>query len=204
MDRRTVLALGGGAALTPALGPSPARAQVAPVTAEDITLGRADAPLTLIEYASVTCGHCANWHVHVLPALKTRWIDTGRLRYVYREFLTPPAALSAAGVIVARCAGPARFFDVIDSLMRNQGRLAQADGANAWLRAAALAGGLDEDAMRACLADESRLTALNRRVEAGRAAGVNATPTFFLNGARFGGYFLAEFEAELARRAPAD
>lgn len=206
MDRRAVLALGGGAALAPALALAaarPVRAQAAPVSAEDMTLGRPDAPLTLVEYASVTCPACANWHLSVLPALKTRWIDPGHLRYVYREFLTAPPALSAAGAMLARCAGPERYFEVIDVLMRGQPRLQQPGGDSAWLRAGALAGAMDEAALRACLGEAEAVASLNQRIEAARAAGVNSTPTFFLNGARFSGYVLADFEAELGRRLPA-
>lgn len=206
MDRRAVLTLGGGAALAPALALAaarPVRAQWAPVEPGDMTLGRPDAPLVLVEYASLTCPHCAHWHLTVLPALKARWIDTGRLRYVYREFLTPPRAVSAAGALLARCAGPARYFDVIDALMRGQPRLRQEGGESGWLRAGALAGGMDETALRACLADAEAVAALNARVEAASAAGVNSTPTFFLGGGRFDGYALADFEAELSRRLPA-
>ena len=87
---------------------------------DDMTFGRADAPVTIVEYASVTCAHCAAFQADVFPALKAKYIDTGKVRYVFREYLTPPSNVAAAGFLLARCAGPDRYFDVVEAVMRAQ------------------------------------------------------------------------------------
>lgn len=103
--------------------PAAGLAEPAAVMPADRVLGRADAPVTVIEYASVTCPHCAAWHAEVFPDFKARFIDTGRVRYVYREFLTGPAELSFAGALLARCAPADRYFDVVGALMEGQAAL---------------------------------------------------------------------------------
>ncbi|HVZ29898.1 MAG TPA: thioredoxin domain-containing protein, partial [Asticcacaulis sp.] len=90
------------------------------VTADDMTLGAATAPITLVEYASVTCAHCAAFNREILPELKAKYIVPGKVRYVYREYLTPPENVSAAGALLARCAGRAKYFQMVDAIMRAQ------------------------------------------------------------------------------------
>lgn len=174
------------------------------VTAADRVLGRADAPVTVIEYASVTCPHCAAWHNEVFPDFKARFIDTGRVRFVYREFLTQPVELFFGGALLARCAPVDRFFDVVDALMEHQPALYASGDANAWLVAGARAGGLDAVTAGACLRDPDGAEVLNRRLEAAVAAGIESSPTFFINGVVFRGRSLAEFDAALARVRPAN
>jgi protein-disulfide isomerase len=104
IDRRTLLV--SAAAATAALA-SPAQA-ITPVGPDDMVLGSASAPVTVIEYASASCPHCARWSIDVFPEFRRRFIQTGQVRYVMREFLTDPAELAAAGFLTARCGGRGR------------------------------------------------------------------------------------------------
>ena len=178
--------------------PAVGLAEPAAVTAADRVLGRPDAPVTVIEYASVTCPHCAAWHTDVFPAFKAAYVDTGRVRYVYREFLTGPAELSFAGALLARCAAANRYFDVISALMTGQTTLYASGDANAWLSAGARAGGLDGATAGACLRDPQGAAALNARLDESTAAGVQSSPTFFIDGEVLEGHNLADFDAALA------
>lgn len=184
--------------------PAAALAGPAPVTASDHILGRADAPVTVIEYASVTCPHCAAWHREVFPAFKARFIDTGRVRFVYREFLTAPGDLSFAGALLARCAPAELYFDVIGALMAGQSAMYAGEDPVPWLRAGAGAGGLDGEAASACLRDEGGAAALDRRIAEADAAGVRSSPSFFVNGAPFDGWSAADFEAAITAARPAN
>src|ERR1700744_6017788 len=117
-SRRQVLtaALAAGALIaTPVLG----AAVMAPST-DDMSLGNPDARVTVIEYASASCPHCAHFNNEVFPAFKAKYIDTGRVHYVFREFLTAPAEIAAASFLIARCAGRDKYFSVLDSIFRGQ------------------------------------------------------------------------------------
>jgi len=153
-----------------------------PVTAEDRVLGRADAPVTVVEYASFVCPHCAVWHKDVYPAFKARYIDTGKVKFVYRSLPTAPQdfAMTAAGI--ARCSRPDRFFAVVDSLF--DGQPAFYAGSRTWLRDAVTVGGRTEDEMKACFADPATKTRIDAEIAGATAAGVEGTPTFFVNGRR--------------------
>lgn len=167
----------------------------------DMSLGRADAPVTVVEYASVTCGACAAFNEQVFPAFKKKYVDTGQVRYVLREFLTPPAEVAAAGFLVARCAGEDRYFDVVDAIFRNQQAMFAGGGANIrpTLLRIAQSAGLTEQQFNACVSDQAALEALNERVEAGVDAGINATPTFVINGRTLeGAPTLANLDAAVA------
>src|SRR4051812_17923156 len=83
---------------------------------DDKALGKVGAPVTVIEYGSVACPHCAAWDRDVFPAFKAKFIDTGRIRYVFREMLTGDPNLAAAGFVTARCAPPAKYFDVVHAI----------------------------------------------------------------------------------------
>lgn len=175
--RRAFLMLALLGAASPALaGDLPA------VTASDRYLGRADAPVTVVEYASLTCSHCAAWHTGVLPTFKARFVDTGKVRLVYRDLPTPPADVAATAAGVARCAAPERFFDVIGVLMTNQAMLRAGGDISPWYDAGIAASGKTREQIEACLAEPSTIAGLRASVEGGRAAGVAGTPTFFVNG----------------------
>lgn len=154
-----------------------------------MTLGEADAPAVLVEFASVTCGHCAAFHHEILPELKPR-IEAGELRYELHEFPTPPARLAIAGFMVARCSGDDQYFDVIDYLFDNQADiLAAARRGEAADKLIDIASEFDlsEDDFDACLGDEKLFDTIEDIVDAGSDRGVNATPTLFMNGEKVTG-----------------
>jgi protein-disulfide isomerase len=152
----------------------------------DMALGAAGAPVTMIEYASVGCPHCAEWRRDVFPTLKAKYIDTGRLRFVVREMITGDATIATAGFMLARCAGPARYFQVIDEVYARQPQMwGKTASAGAVLGEIAKAVGMTEDAYEACIDDQKGLDALNARVAQHNKDGVDSTPTFFVNGKRY-------------------
>lgn len=168
---------------TAALGSaSAARAEAPPpVSASDRVLGRADAPVTVIEYASFVCSHCADFHNDVLPEFKTRFIDTGKAKLVFRNLPTSPANVGFAAAALARCAAPDRYFDVTRSLFAGQEGLF-AGGGQAWFANAAAASGRSREEIETCFADPATKAAIGADVEGATAAGVTGTPSFFVNG----------------------
>jgi protein-disulfide isomerase len=153
-----------------------------------MSLGNPAAPVTVIEYASLGCSHCAVWAHDVFPEFKRRYIDSGRVRFVLREMLTGDSAVAAAGFLTARCAGPAHYFQVVEDLFDSQPRM-QRDGDDlpSLLDAAARAG-LSRDQVSACLSDHAALTALEARADAyAQHDHVDGTPAFEVAGRRFPG-----------------
>ena len=171
-----------------AFAPIAASAQTAAappaVTRTDRILGRADAPVTLIEYASLVCSHCGDWHRTVYPEFKRRFIDTGRVRMVFRDFPTQPVPVAARASGIARCAAPARFYDVIDTLFDGQEALFAGGPAAPWYASGVAASGRTQAQIDACLADPATLEALRASITGATAAGVEGTPSFFVNGRR--------------------
>lgn len=161
---------------------APAVAQVADVSARDRVLGRADAPVTVIEYASFSCNHCAAWHNDVYPAFKTRFIDTGQVRYVFRNLPTQPQQMSLSGAALARCAAPSRFFDVASLLMRNQRAVLDGGRLQDWYSPAIAASERTQAQIEACVSNPETQAAINADIEGAVAAGVETTPSFFVNG----------------------
>ena len=147
----------------------------------DISMGNPKAKVTMIEYASVTCPHCARINNNVLPAFKAKYIDTGKVLYIFREFPTEPVQLAAAGFLVARCAPADKYMAVIDALFHGQDKLFQTQDAKAWLIDAGKVGGLTEAQVQTCVQDKAQLEAFNTRVEAAfNTAKIQATPTFVI------------------------
>jgi len=166
----------------------------------DMALGRADAPVTVVEYASVTCSHCAHWQAEVWPAFKAKWIDTGKVRYVLRELPTNPRPLAVDGFLVARCAGPDRYFDVVDRLMADQKTIFQEGDREAWLTKAS---GLTPQAVQACVDDPAAQEAFEDRVRVNLGEhAVAGTPSFFVDGKQVGDGFatLQDLEAAVQPR----
>lgn len=169
----------------------------AAVAADDRVLGKAGAKVTVYEYASVTCPHCARWHADVWPAFKAKYVDTGKVRFVLREMLTAPAELAGAGFMVARCAPAANYYDVIGALFEQQA-MVFSNQARQWLVQAGARGGLSADQVRACALDQTGADALNARTErsAKEHPQVGSTPTFVINGTTLvGEQSLAELDA---------
>lgn len=158
------------------------------ISADDVVLGAEDAPVTLIEYASTTCGHCASFHAAVWDQLKENYIDTGRVRFVFREFPTPPAAVAVAGFQIARCGGaaPEQYFVRVGELFRQQQATfatGTMEGVRRKLGEIGAAAGLSEAQIEQCITDQAGAERAQRIVEAGnRDFNVTGTPTLVLNG----------------------
>jgi protein-disulfide isomerase len=179
------LALAAPAVAASASGSDSAFAQtLAPVTAADRSIGRADAPVTVIEYASFSCNHCADWHRFVYPTFKARFIDTGQVRLVFRNLPTQPEEMSLPGAALARCAAPERFFEVVSALMLGQDAVFHGGTREAWYAPAIAVSGRTRAELEACAATPATLAAINRDVDSAEAAGATSTPAFFVNGRR--------------------
>lgn len=204
--RRFALAATVSAALAVAAGPAlaaaPAKAPAKlPVQAGDMTLGSPKAKVQVVEYASLSCPHCARFHADVFPAFKAKYVDTGKVRFTFREMLTPPAEVAAAGFMLARCAGPSKYFKVVGEVFASQSRWNDGDLKPIFVEIAK-ANGLTEAQFDACLTDQAGLQALNGRVKAAIDAGVNSTPTFFVNGKKLEGEMsLQQLDAAIAAAA---
>jgi protein-disulfide isomerase len=180
-----------------------ARGAEAPAqTPKDHVLGKADAPITIIEYASLTCPHCAAFERETLPKIKENWIDTGKAKLIYRDFPLDGWALRAA--MVARCAPPERYFGFIEALFDSQNTWARAGNPEQALGRIAKLGGISEDKFQSCIKDEKLADAVSAsRVVAEREYGVESTPTFFVNGTKLvGDQSYADFEKALTAAQP--
>ena len=150
---------------------------------QDRVLGKPDAPITIIEYASMTCGHCADFHNKTYPKLKERYIDTGKVRFIFREFPLDP--LAAGAFMLARCAGKDdkdRYFALVETLFHQQREWVVQRPLDP-LKAIAKQAGFSEQAFEQCLANQQVLNGIEQvRQRAAEKLGVNSTPTFFING----------------------
>jgi len=164
----------------------------------EMALGDEKAPITVIEYASMTCPHCAHFSEATFPELKKRYIDTGKVRFMFREF--PLDQLAAAGSILARCAGPDKYFPLIETLFAQQ-RDWVVQKPLAPLMAIAKQAGLTQQAFETCLDNRELLEGIEKvRNQASEKFGVNSTPTLFVNGKRMpGALSIEELEKEFAQ-----
>ena len=223
MQRRTLL-LSGGAALvatggyagytaltgqTPDLGttliaPNAAHAQAAegPVDTSRVTemaLGNPDAAVTITEFASFTCPHCAAFHANVWPQIKAAYVDTGLVRFVYREVYFDAHGLWAA--LVARCGGEARYFGIVEILYQEQQQWARSGDGNAVadaLRRIGRRAGLNDDELNACLTDRDMAVAMMEVYRQGMEEfGIRGTPSFVINGETYSNMSFAEFQSIL-------
>ncbi len=154
---------------------------------DDMTMGDPKAPVKMVEYASASCSHCATFNNTVLPAFKAKYIDTGKVHYTLKEFLTPPNELAAAGFLTARCAGKDKYFSVLDAIFSSQQEILQTGDMRGILLRVAQSAGLTESQFNACITDETALKALNARVErAIKQDKITGTPAFFINGKSVG------------------
>jgi protein-disulfide isomerase len=147
----------------------------------DMTLGDPAAKVKVIEYASLSCIHCATWNKEVFPAFKKKYIDTGKVQYTFRPFqLGPQDTYTAASDLLGRCVGKDKYFTVIDALFQSQEEALTGGPRDVLLRVARTAG-LSEEQVSTCLGDEKAVLAQSERFTAGLAKEVQATPTFFIN-----------------------
>ncbi len=172
-------------------------------SADDRVEGNADAPNTIIEYASLGCPHCAHFDIEILPELRTKWIATGKAKYIFRDFPLDEVALKAA--VLTRCAPADRFGGYVDTLFRSQEtwHIQDANDATAALARIAKIGGMSQADFDKCMADEKladRVTA--ERLQAANIYGVESTPTFFVNGHKVEGALpLKDLEAHMTDAA---
>jgi protein-disulfide isomerase len=204
LDRRRFLELGAasgltiaGAGLVLSGSSAPARAQaakadnismvelMAPGALEDVWEGSKDAPVTMVEYASMTCSHCAHFHEATYPHLKKNYIETGKVRFVIREFPFDP--LATAAFMLARCAGDKRNA-LVDMLFSQQKNWAFSNQPLQGLKGLTKQAGMADATFDACLKDQKLYENVTATAErGGKQFGVDSTPTFFINGKRVSG-----------------
>lgn len=158
---------------------------------DDHVLGADFAPITIISYASVTCSHCGHWFSNIWPDVEESLVDTGKIRFVLREFPTQPQALSLTGFALAECAPKADFMSVIEYQMENQTQIFEqartGNGKTAYKKIAKLAGLNNDAEISACLQDPSQTAHIGLSVRRADAAGVKGVPAFFINGEPYKG-----------------
>ncbi len=148
---------------------------------DEMILGDPGAPVTIIEYSSLTCPHCAKFHNETLAQIKEAYIDTGKVRLVYRDFpFDRPGQLAAA---MARCAGPDRFFGFIEVLFRSQASWARVQDSVGTLKRIGRLGGLSAGEIERCFADQDGLKrVLNSRLRGAKVFDIKSTPSFIIEG----------------------
>lgn len=153
---------------------------------DDHIMGQADAPNTMIVYASVTCPHCSDWFIEDFPIIKKDLIDTGKLKMVFREFVTGPQEVSVAGFQLALCAPEDKYFDVLRFQMDNQKEtftaLQEGKAIERFLEIAKLAEITDQDAMFECFDNEDGFDRLQRSIDRARAGDIKGVPGVIFNG----------------------
>lgn len=167
---------------------------------DDYILGNADAPVVFMEYASVACPACANWHANVYPEFKEKYVDTGRVAFVFRPFPTNPIQMADTGHLLAYCGKREDYYkniglqfkrqrQLLDMLQRQQGREAYLNLAKA--------SGLTENEFIACIQDEELRERYDEVIQTGIDMGVAGTPSFFVNGRKVEGFTLEDLEKSL-------
>lgn len=186
------LALTGTAALcsSSAFAKDPPKPKAAPVAAVaeqpaqaegDMVLGKPDAPVEIIAYASMTCTHCAAFELKTLPELKTRYIEPGKVKLVFREF--PLDAVAVRAAMLARCAGPERYFGVIQLLFQQQAKWATAKDPVAALKRVGQIAGISAEQFDACMADNALMDrVVKTRLDAEQQYKIESTPSFVIGG----------------------
>ena len=168
----------------PAAAPSTAGLP-APFIDPVYVLGSPKAPVTVVEYLSAGCTHCAEFDAKEFPALKARYVDTGKVRWEVRELLAGPVQLAAAGFVLARCTGRDRYWTTLEGVFRAQEAIFRTGDLRSGLLGVAHGAGLTDKQFDSCMGDDKAFAAADARSEASAKAGVNLTPTFMLNGRKF-------------------
>ncbi len=159
---------------------------MAPEALPDIVQGKADAPVTMIEYASMTCTHCAHFHETTYPTLIKTYVDAGKVKFILREFPLDP--LAAAGFMLARCSGPDKRTAVVDLLFDTQKSWAFVDKPLEALEGVLKQTGMGKDKFEACLKDQKLYDQIDEvRSRGADKFNVTATPTFYVNGVKVTG-----------------
>lgn len=159
---------------------------LAPGALPEMTMGDANAPVTIIEYMSMTCPHCARFHNNTFPAIKTKYIDTGKVRFILREFPLDPAAV--AGIMLARCAPNDGYFPMVDLLFKQQMTWAASNDVRGSLLQLSKLAGFTQASFETCLTNQKLLDDVQAVKQKGATElGVASTPTFLVNGGRYAG-----------------
>ncbi len=146
----------------------------------ETALGAPEAPVTMIEYSSLTCPHCARFHNDICPALRERYIDTGKVQIIFRDFPLNEPALDAT--VIAHCGGPDRYVSFVDVLFKTQANWSQSEDYLSALKQLAKLGGLSDEKVDACLQDQALIDSiLQVRQSAAQEHQVRSTPTFVIN-----------------------
>lgn len=167
-------------------GSAPSATVQIPLYDDDHAMGSKDAPITMIEYASLTCPHCAHFHNDILPQIKANYIDTGKVRLVFRSYPLDQPALKAAEL--AECVSPVTYFPMVSLLFKEQGDWAHGDKPLDALAKIAAGAGIDQTKFQACMDDKAISERIISRAQEGQDKfGVESTPTFFVNGRKIQG-----------------
>ena len=152
------------------------------VGSSDRVIGDPHAAVTVVEYGSLACPHCAEWQMANWYAFKDRFVDTGRVRFVFRDMLTEPVSEATQAASIARCAAPGQYFEVLHTLYRWQSTARNIGPVSEWYDRAIAVSGRSRQDIDACVRDPATLAAIRNSMNGGIAAGVTKTPTFFVNG----------------------
>lgn len=196
----SLMMIGGTLSIVPGTADAQsAEAETEMVEVQEMVLGAEDAPVTVIEYASFTCPHCKTFHQNVFPELKTNYIDTGKIRFVFREVYFDRFGLWAG--MVARCGETDRYFGITDLIFDQQAEWTKGGDPAAIAGNLAKLGrtvGLSGEEVDACLRDADKATALIKRFEETTAADdIRSTPSFVIDGQKYSNMNYADFAAIL-------
>jgi len=181
----TLAACGGGDKPATTTGAATSGANSEYLVPNDHVTGSSDAPVTLVEYASVACAGCAAWHQQVYPDFKKKYVDTGKVRYVFREYVTGVPEYADAGFMIALCAPEKNYFKNISfqferfQTIMKMGQQGKARDAYIGIAKSA---GLSEDEFISCMQNQDLREQYKAKMQTGIDLGVNATPSFFING----------------------
>jgi protein-disulfide isomerase len=167
----------------------------------DRVLGKATAPVTVIEYVSLTCPHCANFHKTLFPRMKKEFIDTGKVRYIVREF--PIGHMSGAAAIVNRCAPEDKYFFLLNQFLTRQPEWVSQEVRPDALYSVAKSSGMTRETFDKCLSNQTIIDGLTEVKQRGRQFGVIGTPTFFINGRKAQGEVTFDEIKAMIEQAPA-
>jgi protein-disulfide isomerase len=166
----------------------------------DRVLGKATAPVTVIEYVSLTCPHCANFHKTLFPRMKKEFIDTGKVRYIVREF--PIGHMSGAAAIVNRCAPEDKYFFLLNQFLTRQPEWVSQEVRPDALYSVAKSSGMTRETFDKCLSNQTIIDGLTEVKQRGRQFGVIGTPTFFINGRKAQGEVTFDEIKAMIEQAP--
>ena len=198
-DRRLALTAAAALALISlAAAPAPGSQQI---RSDDMVMGSPKAKVTVIEYASASCPHCARFNDEIFPAFKAKYIDTGKVRYVFREYLTEPVEVAAAGFMLARCAGKDKYFKVVDQVFRGQETMYKTGDVRGVLLKIGQDNGMTEAQYMACLTNTATKDALFKKVDGyAEHDKIESTPSFLIGDQKLEGeQTLADLDAAIAK-----